>query len=47
VPVEKARWSVELMQRAGSDVTYCEQQAGHKLSVSCFRALESFFASHS
>jgi phospholipase/carboxylesterase len=47
VPVEKARRSVELMQRAGSDVTYCEQQAGHKLSVSCFRALESFFSAHS
>jgi phospholipase/carboxylesterase len=47
VPVEKARRSVELMQQAGADVTYCEQQAGHKLSASCFRALESFFARHS
>jgi phospholipase/carboxylesterase len=47
VPVEKARRSVELMQQAGSDVTYCEQQAGHKLSVACFRALESFFSTHS
>jgi phospholipase/carboxylesterase len=47
VPVEKARRSVELMQRAGSEVTYCEQQAGHKLSASCFRALESFFSAHS
>jgi len=46
VPVEKARRSVELMQRAGSDVTYCEQDAGHKLSASCFRALESFFAAN-
>ena len=47
VPVEKARRSVELMERAGSNVTYCEQQAGHKLSAACFRALESFFATHS
>lgn len=47
VPVEKARQSVELMERAGSKVTYCEQQAGHKLSASCFRALEVFFTTHS
>jgi phospholipase/carboxylesterase len=47
VPVEKARRSVELMQQAGSEVMYCEQEAGHKLSASCFRALESFFAAHS
>ena len=43
VPVEKARRAVELLQRAGSEVTYCEEQAGHKLSASCFRALEAFF----
>jgi phospholipase/carboxylesterase len=47
VPVDKARRSVDLLKRAGSDVTYCEQQVGHKLSASCFRALESFFISHS
>lgn len=46
VPIEKARRSVELMQRAGSDVIYCEEQAGHKLSASCFRALEAFFAQY-
>lgn len=46
VPVEKARRAVELLQRAGSNVSYCEEQAGHKLSASCFRALESFFEKH-
>jgi phospholipase/carboxylesterase len=43
VPIEKARHTVELMQRAGSEVTYCEEQAGHKLSASCFRAMQVFF----
>jgi phospholipase/carboxylesterase len=47
VPVEKARRTVELLQRAGSEVTYCEAEAGHKLSAPCFRALESFFAKYS
>lgn len=47
VPVEKARRSVELMRQAGSEVTYCEQEVGHKLSADCFRALEHFFTGHS
>jgi phospholipase/carboxylesterase len=46
VPVEKARRTVELLQRAGSEVTYCEAEAGHKLSAPCFRALEAFFKKH-
>jgi phospholipase/carboxylesterase len=46
VPVEKARRTVELLQRAGSEVTYCEAEAGHKLSAPCFRALEAFFSKH-
>ena len=43
VPVEKARRSVELLQAAGADVTYCEDNVGHKLSVNCFRSLEEFY----
>jgi phospholipase/carboxylesterase len=44
VPVEKARRSVALLEKAGAQVTYCEDDVGHKLSASCFRGLETFFS---
>jgi phospholipase/carboxylesterase len=44
VPVERARQSVELLQQAGAEVTYCEDNVGHKLSLTCFKALEKFFS---
>ena len=43
VPVERARQAVELLTKAGAQVTYCEDDVGHKLSVGCFKGLESFF----
>ena len=43
VPVWRARQAVELLTRAGAQVTYCEDDVGHKLSVGCFKGLESFF----
>ena len=43
VEVEKARQSVHLLKKAGADVTYCEDDVGHKLSINCFRGLENFF----
>ena len=45
VPVERARQSVELLQEAGAQVTYCEDQVGHKLSTDCFQGMQRFFAS--
>ena len=45
VPVKRARQAVKLLEQAGAQVTYCEDDVGHKLSVSCFRGLESFFRS--
>lgn len=44
VPVARARQAVELLERAGGGVTYCEDDVGHKLSANCFRALERFAA---
>jgi predicted esterase len=44
VNVQIARRSVELLKQAGADVTYCEDEVGHKLSAGCQRALETFFA---
>lgn len=43
VPIEKARQSVELLEKAGADVIYCEDDVGHKLSLKCFHGLEAFY----
>jgi phospholipase/carboxylesterase len=42
VPVERARSSIELLEQAGARVTYCEDDVGHKVSVTCLRALGTF-----
>jgi phospholipase/carboxylesterase len=43
VPVEKARRSVNLLEKSGALVTYCESDGGHKVSRECFKGLELFF----
>lgn len=43
VPVERAREGVKILQQAGAQVHYCEDEVGHKLSADCFRALQAFF----
>lgn len=43
VPVTLARETVEQMDAAGADVTYCESDVGHKLSADCLRGMEAFF----
>ncbi|MFN2196894.1 MAG: alpha/beta hydrolase [Anaerolineales bacterium] len=42
VPVPRARQSVELLERAGARVTYCEDQVEHKLGTTCFQAMQAF-----
>jgi phospholipase/carboxylesterase len=42
VPVELARNSVKVLDAAGAEVNYCEENVGHKLSLPCFKALEDF-----
>lgn len=44
VNIEYARKSVELLQRAGAGVTFCEDDVGHQVSAGCLHALETFFA---
>jgi phospholipase/carboxylesterase len=44
VTIERARASIETLERAGAQVTYCEDEVGHKVSVTCLRALKKFFA---
>jgi phospholipase/carboxylesterase len=44
VPVARARAAVSLLEEAGANVSYCEEEVGHKLAASCFNRLEQFFA---
>lgn len=43
VPIEKGRQAVRFFDLLGAQVTYCESDAGHKLSADCFRGMEAFF----
>ncbi|RPI93480.1 MAG: hypothetical protein EHM40_09650 [Chloroflexi bacterium] len=43
VTIERARAAVEILEQAGAQVTYCEDEVGHKVSVTCLRALKKFF----
>ncbi len=43
VDIAYARRSVQILRQAGADVTYCEDEVGHKLSVKCLHMLEAFF----
>lgn len=43
VPVGRAREAVKLLGQAGAKVTYCEDDVGHKLSLSCYQGLQAFF----
>ena len=44
VTIETARASVSVLEQAGAQVTFCEDNVGHKVSVNCLRALKTFFA---
>ena len=42
VPVERARMSVDGLEKAGAFVTYWEASAGRNLSAKCLRGLQAF-----
>jgi phospholipase/carboxylesterase len=42
VPIDRARASIEILEQAGAQVTYCEDEVGHKVSLPCLRALREF-----
>ncbi len=44
VSIERARESIAILEQAGANVTYCEDEVGHKVSVNCLRALKDFLA---
>jgi len=45
VPIDRARASIGMLEQAGAQVTYCEDEVGHKLSANCLRALEKYLVS--
>ncbi len=42
VPVDRARTSAKLLEKAGAQVAYCEDDVAHKLSMNCLRSLENY-----
>jgi phospholipase/carboxylesterase len=45
IPIDRARASIDLLEQAGAQITYCEDEVGHKLSSNCLRALENYLSS--
>jgi phospholipase/carboxylesterase len=45
IPIDRARASMDLLEQAGAQIIYCEDEVGHKLSTNCLRALESYLSS--
>ena len=43
IPVEQSRQAAAQLQLAGAQVTYCESDAGHKVSKDCLKELLTFF----
>jgi predicted esterase len=42
IPIDRARASIKVLEKAGAQVMYCEDKVGHKLSANCLRALENY-----
>ena len=42
IPLNRAHASMALLEQAGAQVTYCEEEVGHKLGTNCLRALEHY-----
>ncbi len=42
IPIDRARASIALLEQAGAQITYCEDDVAHKLSANCLRALETY-----
>jgi phospholipase/carboxylesterase len=43
VKIEEARAAAAILEEAGAQVTFCEDDVAHKVSVSCLRGLRDFF----
>lgn len=43
IPIRMATQSAQLLKAAGAEVTFCQDNVGHKLGPTCFNGLEDFF----
>jgi len=43
IPIEQSRQAVRKLEAAGAKVSFCESDAGHKVSINCLKELEKFF----
>ena len=43
VTIDRAKRSMVLLEQAGAQITYCEDDVGHKVSAGCLQALKRFF----
>ena len=41
-PIDRARSSMKILERAGAQIVYCEDDVGHKVSLNCLRVLRSY-----
>jgi phospholipase/carboxylesterase len=46
IPVEQSRKAVAQLEQAGAQFTYCESDAGHKVSKECLKEVEMFFGKY-
>lgn len=44
IPILMASQSAQFLQKAGAEVTLCQDAVGHKLGPICYKGLEAFFA---
>lgn len=44
IPVQQAQEALKVLSQAGADVSYCEEEVGHKLGTACYTGLRGFFA---
>lgn len=42
ISIDRARASMSFLEQAGAQITYCEDDVGHKLSANCLRSLETY-----
>jgi len=42
IPIDRARASMDILEKAGAQITYCEDEVGHKVSLNCLRALRTY-----
>ena len=46
IPIDQARKAVTQLEKAAALVTYCESDAGHKVSKECLTGMEMFFGKY-